>query len=333
MSFIRFAINNPVKVTVGVMLVVLFGFLSVFAIPIQLTPNVDTPTVSIETRWRGASVQEIEREIIDRQEAVLKGVSNLREMTSRAREGRASIELEFWVGTDRDAAVQDVSEKLRQVTGYPDEADEPAVYASDSSEESPIAWLKFVADDDVDVNKLRHFLEEKVLPELERAEGVSRASVYGGRAREVQIRVDAAKLAARKLTFRDVEAALRRENENISAGTIAQGRRDFTFRTVGRYEDVRQIEDTIIAYQDAGPIHIRDIAQVKNTFKKPYSFGRSRGKPTLALPVHRRTGTNVITVMDSLKTKIKHVNEAILAPRNMGLHLYQTYVEADRAEV
>jgi HAE1 family hydrophobic/amphiphilic exporter-1 len=327
MGIIRFAINNPVKVAVAVLLVVLFGFLSVFAIPIQLTPNVDSPTVSIETEWRGASVQEIEREIIDRQEAVLKSVSNLREMTSRAREGRAGIELEFWVGTDRDAAVQDVSEKLRQVTGYPDEAEEPAVFASDSSEESPIAWLKLIADEDVDVNTLRHFVKEKVLPELERAEGVSRSDVYGGRDREVQIRLDAAKLAARNLTFRDVETALRRENENISAGTIAQGRRDYTFRTVGRYEDVRQIEDTIIAYQGGGPIHVRDVAVVKNTYKKPYSFGRSRGKPSLALPVHRQTGTNVITVMESLKEKIKHVNENVLAPKKMGLHLYQTYDE------
>ena len=138
MGIIRFAINNPVKVTVGVILLSLFGILSIFAIPVQLIPNVDEPRITVSTSWEGASPQEIEREIVERQEERLKGVSDLKKMTSTSTEGSATIVLDFYVGSDKDAALRNVSDKLRQVSGYPNEVDEPTVQAADSALNSPI---------------------------------------------------------------------------------------------------------------------------------------------------------------------------------------------------
>jgi len=324
MGLIRFAINNPVKVTVGVLLILLFGFLSIFRIPIQLTPNVDRPRVTVTTRWFGASPQEIEREIVERQEEKLKSVSNVREMTSRSREGRGRVVLEFFVGTDKDAALRDVSDKLRQVEDYPNEADEPTVVASEASLDSPIAWLVLKAPE-ANVATLMDFAEDEVKPVLERAEGVASVDVWGGREREVQVRVDAARLAARQMTFRDVEQALRRHNVNVSAGTVAQGKRDFTFRTVGRYERLDQVANTVIANLAGGPVRISDVADVVSGYKKQYSFVRSRGDFVLALPVRRETGTNVIEVMDALKAQIAKVNKELLEPR--GMWIEQTYDE------
>ena len=143
MGIIRFAINNPVKVTVGVILLTLFGLLSIFYIPIQLIPNVDEPLITVTTRWEGASPQEIEREIVERQEEKLKGVSDLKKMTSVSVEGQSEVYLEFFVGGDRDAALRSVSDRLRQVTGYPEEVDEPTIQAADAALNSPIAWLIF----------------------------------------------------------------------------------------------------------------------------------------------------------------------------------------------
>ena len=327
MGIIRFAIENPVKVAVAVILLVLFGMLSIFRIPIQLTPDVDRPLVTVSTFWEGASPQEIEREIVDRQEEKLKGVRNLKKMTSTSQEAMASVTLEFYVGTDTDAALQDVSEKLRQVTGYPEEMDEPTIEATGAEMSNTIAWIIFRGAPGEDVSDLKDFVEDDIKPILERAEGIARVEVYGGREREVKVIVDAYKLAARGLTFRDVEQALRRQNDNISAGTINQGKRDYTYRTVGQYEQVQDVESTVVAYRDGGPVFVRDVAEVQNTFKKQFAFVKSVGDYVLALPARKETGANVMGAMAELKKQIEYCNKAILHPQGRGLELTQVYDE------
>jgi len=256
-GLIRFAIDNPVKIAVGVILMLLFGVLTILQVPIQLTPDVDKPVISVKTRWSGASPQEIESEIVDRQEAKLKGVTNLKKMTSTSQEGEAVITLEFPVSVNRNIAYRDVSDKLRQVSGYPEEVDEPAITSTDEDMSKTIAWIMFYADGRDDIAKYKTFIEDKVKPRLERAEGIANVSVFGGLDREIQIEIDAPKLAARGLTFRDVERALRRQNENISAGTISQGKRDYMYRTVGEYRSIKDIEETVIDFRAGGPILIR----------------------------------------------------------------------------
>lgn len=327
MGIIRFAIENPVKVTVAVILIVLFGLLSLFEIPIQLTPDVDRPVITVQTFWAGASPQEIESEIVDRQEEKLKSVTNLKKMTSTSRESEASIKLEFPVGVDKDIAYRDVSDKLRQVSNYPEEVDEPVMSATDAEMANTIAWMILYAEEGQDIAHLKTFVEDQVKPQLERAEGVAEVSVYGGLDREIQVEVDAHLLAARGLTFRNVEAALRRQNINISAGTIAQGKRDYTYRTVGEYRNTEDIENTVIAYRDGGPILVRDVAKVIDGLKKQYAFVRSKGKYVLALPARRETGANVIDTMRNLKTQLASVNREILHPRGLGLELTQVYDE------
>jgi len=115
MKIVDTAIKKPVTVTVGLILIVLFGLISLFRIPIQLTPNIDLPEVSIETIWPGASPVEVEREIIDVQEEQLKNLQGLSEMTSNSRDSRAYINLMFEIGTDTDEALLRVSNKLNQV--------------------------------------------------------------------------------------------------------------------------------------------------------------------------------------------------------------------------
>ncbi|MCS7033132.1 MAG: efflux RND transporter permease subunit, partial [Phycisphaerae bacterium] len=141
MNLIELSIRRPVTVTVVVLLLAIFGILSLRRVPVQLTPNVDRPVVSVTTRWFGASPQEIVREIIEEQEDKLKTVTGLREMTSQAIEGEASIRLEFAVGTDKEAALNEVRDKLRQVPEYPRDVDEPTVEATDRFSRDYIAWF------------------------------------------------------------------------------------------------------------------------------------------------------------------------------------------------
>ncbi len=137
---IEACLRNPVKVAVGAILLILFGGIALLRMPMQLIPEVQTPTLSIETRWPGASPQEIEREIVQEQEEQLKSVEGVTKMTSEALDSSARITMEFLVGTNMEEALLKVNSRLQQVPQYPEEADQPVISTSNSSDR-PIAWL------------------------------------------------------------------------------------------------------------------------------------------------------------------------------------------------
>jgi HAE1 family hydrophobic/amphiphilic exporter-1 len=137
---IEACVRNPVKVSVGVLIVTLFGLISLFRMPMQLTPEIQTPTITVKTRWPGASPQEIERAIVKEQEDQLKSVEGLRKMSSESEDSRGTVKMEFVVGTDMSEALIKVSSRLQQVPEYPEDADEPIIAMSDAADRA-IAWF------------------------------------------------------------------------------------------------------------------------------------------------------------------------------------------------
>ncbi len=140
MALVEAFVRNPVKVSVGVLLLALFGGIALFRLPMQLTPEVETPTITIETRWPGASPGEVEREIVQEQEEQLKSVEGLTKLSSESMDSRGRITLEFNVATNMESALLKVNARLQQVREYPEDADEPVITTSNSSN-SPIAWF------------------------------------------------------------------------------------------------------------------------------------------------------------------------------------------------
>ncbi len=162
MPIVEFAIRNPVKVTVGVILVCMFGLLALLGIPVQLKPDVSKPVITVETRWPGASPQEIEKEIIEEQEEQLKSIEGMTEFKSESYDGRGRIVMEFAVGTDMTATLLKVDNKLGQVPEYPVDADEPRIESVDTNQ-GVIAWIILNAKPPTH-DELRAFLKEH--PEL-----------------------------------------------------------------------------------------------------------------------------------------------------------------------
>lgn len=309
MDPIRFAIDNPVKVAVGVILLLLFGVLAVVSIPVQLTPNVDPTVLTVSTDWTGKSPEEIEREIIEPQEDYLKRVPGLVKMTATATQGQAEIELEFTVGRDLQSTKVDVDNALQQVEEYPTDAERPRITEGEAGPGSPIAWLLLTSDmPGFDVQTLGDLAIDRIAPMLDRADGVSEVRVYGGREREVHIQFDPGKVAQRKITITQLGDALRQENINVSAGNLKEGRYDPRVRVMGQYDNLQAIRDTIVAHDEGGPIRISDLAEVELAFSKRRSFVRSRGELAIAMPVYREPGSNVMEVMENLKVAIAKVN-------------------------
>jgi len=326
MKLVDTAIKKPVSVSVGVILLLLFGFLSLFRIPIQLTPNVDLPEISIETRWEGASPLEVENEVIDVQEEQLKNLDGLKEMKSESRDGYAYISLMFEIGTDTDEALLRASNKLDQVKAYPLGVDKPVI-KSGGRREQAIAWMVLRAEEGYsrDLKKEYDFIDEHVKTRLERIAGVASVNIYGGREREMHVIFDSDALAARKVTIPELIRALDVENSNISAGDFDEGKRRYIARTVGEYTSPEDVEAVIVKRVDATAVTVADVARVVLDFKDPTVVVRHIGTPTIVLNAIREPGTNVLEVMDELKTALAELNAGVLNERDLAIR--QVYDE------
>ena len=140
MNLIEACVTSPVKVAVGVILVTLFGVLSILSMPVQLTPEVQIPTITVECRWRGASPQEIERELIQPLEEQLRSVEGLVKLSSDSASSAGTVELEFAVGTDMSQALVKVNTRVQQVRDWPIDADRPVIKTANVNDR-PTAWL------------------------------------------------------------------------------------------------------------------------------------------------------------------------------------------------
>ena len=328
MKLIERSIRYPVSVTVGVLLVALFGLVALMRIPVQLTPTVEKPEITVETRWPGASPQEVEREIVEEQEEQLKSVEGLRRLTSESMDGRGRVVLEFEVGSDMNANLLKVANKLNQVPSYPDEADEPVI-SSVNIRGNAIAWfiLKPKPGNPVNIYHLRDFADDFVKPLIERVAGVARSNIYGGQERELRVVVDPEALAARNVTLLQIATALDEENRNISGGDFDEGKRRYIVRTTGEFQSPEDVANVIIARHNGSAVYVRDVARVELGFKDADFAVRHMGEPAIALNALRATGSNVLEVMKGLHQAVEELNEGILADRNLSLQ--QVYDETD----
>ena len=322
MNPIGFSISNPIKISVGVILIVIAGLLSLQAIPIQLTPNVDQPVVSITTTWEGASPTEVESDVIREQEDKLKTIEGVQKMSSVSEQGQGQILLEFPVGTDKNAALREVSEKLRQVPDYPDQVDEPVVEASDPRNRDYIAWIILSTEDhDYDVRHLQKWAEDNIETALERIPGVSEVNVLGGSEPEVQVQVDPKRMAQLGVRPGRLVQALRGQNVNVSAGEIPEGKFDTRVRSVGEFERVDEVEQTIVSEPGEPVVRVRDVADVVLTYKEPGAIVRSRGERALAINAQREVGSNVMQVMDQFRATVKELSDTIVKKKGEELGL------------
>ena len=332
MNLIKASIERPIAVIAAVLMVSLFGLLALSNIPIQLTPDVRKPVLTVTTNWFGAAPAEVEREITNRQEEALKGLESLEEMISSSQNGQAEITLEFQVGTNMDRALLLVANRLDRVNGYPAEADEPTL-SSAAAEDNAIAWflLKRQPGNHTPIHHYGDFVEDVVQDRLERVPGVGRTNAFGGSERELRVIVDPRRMAQYGLTVGRVVSALQAANISLSAGSIDEGKRRYVVRTEGEFtapEEVRGV--LLLSSRDPASgrlarVTVGDVAEVEFGYKEPGARIRHLGEPSMAMNAIRETGANVIETMRGLRAAAAELNETVL-PRQ-GLVLTQAYDE------
>ncbi len=324
MDVVKAAIEKPVAVLVGVMLIILFGGVALATLPYQLSPNVTEPVISVSTFWPGATPYEIEREIIEGQEKALKGVSGLIEMESSCYNSKAKLSLKFAVGTDIETALLRVSNKLDEVPDYPDMAERPVVSATGASA-SPVIWmiLRTRPGNKRDVQTYRTFFENEVRQYLERVKGVADFFIGGGRREEMHIIVDPVKLAAHNMTLQQMAAILKKENISISAGSLGVGRRDYRIRMPAEFSSPEEIESIVLSSSGEHRFAVRDVATVRRGFQKATVAMLYNAEPGITIGVKPESGTNILDMTNAINDVVDKLNAGKL--KEHGLLLEWVY--------
>lgn len=321
-GIIRWAIAHPVSVSVGVILVIMFGALSIRGIPIQLTPDVAVPTVAVSTAWPGATPTEVESEILEEQEEALKSLPGLVRMTSEARRGQGQITLELEVGSSIEEALVRVTNLLSQVSDYPLTARQPAVTTADST--GPPLAVAIIQSDPPgrQVEEYRTWVDEVILPQLERIRGVASIRLIGGREQEVQIDFDPRALAARGISLSQVAAVVRTELVDISGGDISIGKRRYVVRTQVAPPVPGELERTVLATDARGtPVLLGDVATVRAGLRKRDAVGFVNGEPSMALLFFREAGSNVLEVTEDIHEAVTELHELYMVPEGLEMRI------------
>lgn len=332
-------IRHGTIVAVIVLVICVLGVLAALRIPVQMIPDLEVRVIGVDTRWPGATPQDVEKEILVEQEQYLRTLPNLKRMISRAGDGRAEIELEFPFGTDINEALIRVNNALSQVPSYPENVDEPRLEASSFSANSfmyfriaPLEGNPF----ELDIRLMYDFIDDNVRPRMERVEGVSRINIGGGADRQVRILVDPAALAERGITLDAIRDALRARNRDASGGDLELGKRRYLLRTIGRFRDLQDIEDMILARRGDSFIRLRDVAEVQMSHYELRNVSSSNGRPTMSISVDREPGSNVIDIKRALLPVVDEINAQVLGPAGMEMSLTSDdvrYVQASVANV
>ncbi|MBT3175489.1 MAG: efflux RND transporter permease subunit [Desulfobacula sp.] len=322
MNIIRFFVHKPVTVAVGVILLVMFGLIGFQKLAIQLTPDVETPLITVNTAWYGATPYEIEKEIIEKQEKVLKGLQGLSKMESSSYNGLGAITLSFKIGTNLDDALLRVSNKMSEVGNYPENVTRPTIESSGANS-SPIIWmiLKTAKGNKGHINEFKTFFEDNVRQHLERVEGVGSLLVFGGTDTTLDVIIDAQKMARYNVSINQIIASIQRANQNISAGILGMAKKNYRIRTISQFQTPDDALDVVIFDDGINRVYLRDVARVEKGYKKEDASVLHSGVQVVVVAVRKEKGANVLSMTDAVEKEVSHLNKTILADNELILKM------------
>src|SRR5688572_3099874 len=317
--------NRPRPVISFMILLLLAGSMSYFDIPKEAEPDITIPQMYINIIHEGISPEDAERMLIRPMETQLRTLDGLKEMRATASEGSGVIILEFEAGFDSDQALTDVRAKVDLARPeLPADSEEPFVQEINLSE-FPI--LVVMLHGDVPERTLVS-IARNLRDKIEGLPGVLDAEVGGDREELLEIIVNPVALESYNLSYTDLINYVARNNRLVAAGAMDTGQGRFAITVPGIIEDLDDLMNMPVKTVGQRTVTFQDIASVKRTYKDPDSFARLNGNPAVALEISKRSGTNIIEVVDAVNALVKQ--EQTQWPANLEVTITQDNSEQVR---
>ena len=303
------SIRRPVFATVLSLLILLIGYVSFTKLAVREYPKIDEPTVTVSTRYLGASSEVVESQVSKVLEDSLAGIEGVDVITSISRAEQSQITVRFILSRDPDSAAADVCDKVSRVrqrlpaTGI----DEPVI-AKVEADAFPVIWLSF-SSDTLNPLQLSDLANRLAKPMLQTAPGASDVRIFGERKYSMRIWLDPDKLAAYKVTTQDVEDALRRSNVEVPAGRIESRQREFSVTAATDLQRPQEFAQIQIKNVNGLPVRIGDIAQVRQDAAELRTATRLNGRDSITLGVIRNATANPLDLSAAVRTMIPRIKE------------------------
>ena len=322
MDITRAAIKNASGVTIIIAIIAAIGLYSLFSLPVQLFPDIERPTISIQTFWRAASPQEIESEILEPQEEVLQGLPGLHSMRAWANQGNAWINLEFGLETDMQKTLIEVISRMNRIPPLPRDALSPNIMMGGNGGGGPALtyfFLQQLPGNPNPINSYVTYFEDVIRPQIEAIPGVSRARMESGvgGAEEFQIVFDPYKAAELGVDLTNITAMLGSSND-VSGGFVDVGRRRYTLRFEGRYAP-QKMGEMILEWRNGSPVMLQDIAEIRIQRADGSNFSVQNGNPAISIRIDRENSANVLSTLEAVKAKVDELNNTVLVNENLTM--------------
>ncbi len=323
MKLIDFSIRRKVTIAMFTIGILLFGFVSLSRLKINLLPELNYPTLTVRTEYEGAAPTEIENLVSKPIEEALGVVKNVEQVRSVSRSGQSDVTLEFTWGTGMDFASIDVREKLDALQ-LPLEVQRPVILRFDPTLDPIMRYAFFVDEpkddksDKVDfvalepsaenrinkLKKLRRFADEQLKKELESSAGVASVKISGGLEEEIQVAIDQERISYLGISMDQITQVLGAENINLSGGKLEEGSQQYLVRTLNQFQTVDQIQNVVISADGESPVYLKDIAGVSQGYKEREAITRLNGKEAVEIAIYKEGDANTVNVAENVTQKI-----------------------------
>ena len=310
MSIYKTAIGKPVTTALIFIAVIVIGLFSATRLPIDQFPEMDPPYITVMTTYAGASASEIETNVTKIIENSLTSVDGLKEMTSSSRDNMSVVSLEMEWGSNMDEATNDIRSYIDMAkNNLPDGCSSPMIFKLNSNLMPVIQYGVTAKESYAGLEKI---LDDEVVPQLNRINGIGTVSISGAPDRYIYIDLDQARLDAYGLTLEQVANAVAANNLNLSSGTVKMDRQQYQMQVRGEYGQSAEIADVVVATMPTGQqIYVRDLASVRDTIKDLSLDEKLNGSDAVRLMVTKQSGANTVQICRDVRHELAKLQKRL----------------------
>ncbi len=329
MSLPEICIRRPVFAVMLNLLIVLFGVVGYLRLPVRELPDVDPPIVTVTTQYRGANAEVIEAEVTERIEQEVNTIPGIKTLTSISRDEVSIVTVQFELDRDQDVAAQDVRDRIARARQLmPDDIEEPIVVKQDVNAQE-VMWIALYSDR-YSTLELTEIGERQFKDRLQTIPGVGGVNFGGEKRQAIRLRLDAEKMAARRVTAADILRVMRNESVELPSGRLENLDREVTVRTLGKLSRPEQFEELVLRYEGGAPVRLRDIARAEIGVEDERTVARYNRRPAVGLGIVKQSEANAVDVADRVKDEVRRILPSVPPGVNVEI-AYDSSVYVKRA--
>ncbi|MFI4912023.1 MAG: efflux RND transporter permease subunit [Sedimentisphaeraceae bacterium JB056] len=316
--FTSFFVNRPIFASVISIFIVIVGVISIPQLPVEQTPDITPPTISVSAQYPGASASTIAETVATPLEEEINGIQDVLYISSKSNsDGTLGITVTFDIGVDTDMATVLVQNKVAVAEpGLPEEVKRYGIVTQKRSTNITLFVSLISPKGTLDEIYLSNYANLYITDAIKRVPGVGDVNVFGEKDFSMRIWLDPEKMKARNVTTNDVINAISNQNVEVAAGIVGappspKGQQfQYTINTKGRLSDAKEFEDIIVKVTPEGDtLYVRDIARIELGSAVYNSSATLNGSPTIAIGIYQLPGANALEVADGIRKVLRELED------------------------